>query len=543
MLKPLSLQDASYLYFETAETPAHVGSVSLVDLPWGYRGEFFADYKATIASRISLIPFLHEKLVQLPFDLERPFWVEDEHIDLDHHIRRVSVPRPGTMRQLEALVAQLHEHPLDRDRPLWEFYVIEGLQSGQLALYTKVHHAAMDGAASQILISAMYDPSPAPRTLPRVPADHRGGLANLARGVLAQQVRRAIRAMQFWPELASVLARVVLPDPKTLRFRRIPPMPRATWTQLNVGITRQRVYAARTLPLAAISQLAKLTDTKVNDVILAICSGALRGYLRDKQALPARPLVAMVPILARDPADQSANQNSLLLCSLASNLADPYERLLAIHRSTEEQKQRFELFKDLPIPDVNVPGTSAIVRGLARLYGRTGLAGHPPVLGNLTISNIPGPTTPLYIAGAKIASMYPCSIPYHGQAVNITVESYCDRLDFGLVACRRAVPDVAHLADRLASSLTELTEAVGRHAPSAPARPVELAAAPAASAASAVPPAPRTPAMPEIPAAGTGSAASAQPVVAEAPTAFPITANGKSAALTNGKSRVNGVRS
>ncbi|HET7501957.1 MAG TPA: wax ester/triacylglycerol synthase family O-acyltransferase [Kofleriaceae bacterium] len=473
MLKPLSLQDTTYLYLETADTPAHVAGVSLVDLPEGYQGDFFAAYKATIASRIPLIPFLHHKLARFPLDLERPLWIEDEQLDLDYHIRRVTLPRPGTMHELEALVARLHERPLDRSRPLWEFYVIEGLETGQPVIYTKMHHAAMDGAASQILVSTMYDPTPVPRTLPRpaVPDDERGSLANLVRGVVAQRLRRAIRAVQFFPELAQVLTHVALPDPRTLRFRRIPPLPHATWTRLNSGIDAERVFAARTLSLPAIKQIARRTATKVNDVVLALCGGALRGYLSDQHALPARPLIAMVPIMARDPADQSANQNNLMLCSLASDVADPYERLLAVHRSTDDQKQRFELLKGLPMPDIKVPAVGAIMRRLIGLWGHSRLAGHPPLLGNLTISNIPGPTIPLYIAGAKIASMYPCSIPYHGQAVNITVESYCDRLDVGLIACRRVVPDLAQLADRLAPALAELEAAVAHHHPTAPEAP------------------------------------------------------------------------
>lgn len=166
MLRQLSDQDAMFLYLETDATPLHVGGLSLVDLPDGYRGNFFEDYKAAVASRIPLVPFLHSKLARIPFDLDRPFWVEVEHIDLDYHIRHAAVPAPGTLAELEALVAELHAQPLDLHRPPWEFTVIDGLASGQKAIYTKMHHAAMDGAASQLLITTMYDPSPAPRRSP-----------------------------------------------------------------------------------------------------------------------------------------------------------------------------------------------------------------------------------------------------------------------------------------------------------------------------------------------------------------------------------------
>jgi WS/DGAT/MGAT family acyltransferase len=471
MLRQLTDQDAGFLYAETPETPMHVGSLSFVELPDGYRGNFFADYKAHIASRMKLVPFMHSRLASVPFDLDRPFWVEDEKIDLDHHIRHVTVPKPGRMADLEALVAELHATVLDRSRPLWQLFLVDGLESGQLAIYAKMHHAAMDGASSQAMIAAMYDPFPTPRTLsrPEVPeANNQGNAANVLKTLLGHRVQQAIRAVQYVPELLQAVTHLALPDPKTLKYRPIAKWPRAPATLLNVGITTRRTYAARTLPLPEIKQLARQTGTKVNDVILAICSGALRGYLSDKGALPGQPLSAMVPVSLPDPADpQGPNHNALFLCSLASDIDDPYQRLLAIRRSSVEQKQRLELFKQFPLPDVTLPGVGAIVRRLVTLYGRSRLVRRPPLLGNLTISNVPGPTTPLYIAGARLVSIFPCSIAFHGQALNITVESYADRLDVGMIACARAVPDVAQLADRLPVSLAALQQAVARNLPAA----------------------------------------------------------------------------
>lgn len=478
MLQQLTNQDAMFLYGETEDTPAHVGGVSLVDLPEGYRGSFFEAYKAAIASRIALVPLLHTKIARVPLDLDRPFWVEDDHIDLDYHVRHLAVPSPGAMADLEALVAQLHAQPLDRNRPLWEFYVIDGLASGQVAIYTKMHHAAMDGAASQQLITTMYDPTPAPRVLAAPEIDlarRRGSVRNLVTSLLARRIQQTIRAVQYVPELLQAVTRLLLPDPETLRFRPIHLVPRAPRTLLNVGITRSRAFAARTLPLSQVKQIARQTHTTVNDVILAIGSGALRAYLDDKRALPRRSLIAMVPVSTRPLGDYRLhNQNAMLLCSLASDTADPYERLLAIHRSVRDQKENVDIWNLIPVPDVVVPALGAIVPRLVALYGHSRFAGRPPLVGNLVISNIPGPPAPLYIAGARIASMYPCSIPYHGQAVNITVESYCDRLDFGLIACRRAVPDVAQLADRLPIALAELQRAVAHAGAAAAPRPVDL---------------------------------------------------------------------
>jgi diacylglycerol O-acyltransferase len=463
VLKQLTEQDASYLYLETVETPEHVGGLNLVELPEDYRGNFYDEYKAIVRSRIHLVPFLCSKLAELPLEIDRPFWVDDDQVDLDYHIRRETLPKPGSMKELEELVGRLHSGLLDRTRPLWEFYVIDGLQSGQLALYTKIHHAAMDGASSQALVCTMYDPTPVPRVFPRDQTDHAHNQADfqgMAQGVLAHLVRQEIRAIQSVPDLLKAWTHLVLPNIDTLRYEPIATAPSTPKTLFNVGITNQRLYAARTLPLPALKQIAKQTDTKLNDVVLAVCSGALQHYLTEKNALPQQSLTASVPIAVRETADATTpNQNGIFLCSLATHLTDPLERLASIHRSATEQKKRFNTLRSIPLPEVAIAGRGMLMRQLVELYGHS-KASEFPLFGNLTISNIPGPTIPLYIAGAKVLSLYPCSIPFHGSALNITAQSYNDRLDFGLIACRRAVPDLSHLADLLAASLTELQRAL-----------------------------------------------------------------------------------
>jgi diacylglycerol O-acyltransferase len=465
MLKQLSQQDVGFLYLETSETPAHVGGVDLVELPDGYRGNYFDDYKAMVASRVHLIPFMRQKLVQLPLELDRPFWADDEHFDLDYHVIHEALPSPGGMAELEELIGRLHALPLDRGRPLWEFHVIEGLASGQIALYLKIHHAAMDGASSLALIHTFYDPSPAPRAMPREQPRPvaRASVRQLAKGVLAHLLRQGIRTIQAVPELARLWTRLVLPDPETLRYHWPARRPHTPRTLFNVGITAQRLYAARSLSLPAIRQLGKHTGTTINDVMLAVCSGALRGYLADREALPDASMTAMVPIDVRAGSrPATANQNSAYVCSLASDVDDPYERLLAIHRSSADQRKWVDLFGQLALPDLSILGGSVITRPLIELFGRSGLADHAPLFGNLTISNVRGPDTTLYVAGARLVSLYPCSIPFHALALNITAQSYGDRLDIGLVACRRAVPDLAELADRLEPALAELEQAVTR---------------------------------------------------------------------------------
>jgi len=492
MFEQLSDQDASYLYLETLETPQHVGGVSLVDLPpGGDPGDFFAAYRQQIADRLHLIPLLHRKLAPLPFDIDHPFWIDEPHVDLDYHIRHQTLPPPGRLSQLEELVGRLHSNFLDRTRPLWEFYVITGLASGQVAIYTKIHHAGMDGASSQHLVETMYDPTPEPRQFARpAPAPAAEGaprMEKLLRGVTEHVVRSEIRALQFVPELLKTWSRIALPDARTLRYdsASLPPL-RPPKTLFNVAISSQRAYAVRSLSLKRCKALARAADCKVNDIVLALCADVLRRYLHERDALPRQPMTAMVPVAMRDPgaSPAAANQNALMLCSLATHIADPVKRLEAIAASSQEQKKLLGNIRNLLLPDLSLVGSGLVMRGMVDLYRRAKLADQLPPMASLTISNVPGPPVPLYIAGARVASFYPCSIPYHGSALNITVESYCDALDFGLIACRRTVPDVAEIADNLTSAL-ETLEAALLPAPPAPA---PVVARPQAMASKATPP-------------------------------------------------------
>jgi WS/DGAT/MGAT family acyltransferase len=467
MLKQLSDQDAGFLYLETAETPQHVGGLNLVEIPPDYTQDFFEVYKAHIKSRMHLIPFMHSKLFELPFDLDRPFWLEDDKVDIDYHVRHETLPKPGNMQMLEELVGRLHSSLLDRSRPLWEFHVIDGLESGNIAIYTKIHHAAMDGASSQLLVTTMYDPSPEPRAVPAAggtAGDTTASLESIVQGVFAHFVRQEIRAAQFVPELMKAWTNMLLPNLDTLRYDGLPKAPRTPHTLFNVDITNQRLYAARTLSLSACKKLSKATGTTVNDVILAICSGALRTYLLAKNQLPVRSLTAMVPVSPRAGAEGATpNNNALFVGSLATDVADPYERLMAIHESSEDQKRRLGQVKNLMLPDLALIGSGGVVRRMVEVYGRAKLAQRLPLLANLTISNVPGPPIPLYLVGLRVLSLYPCSIPFHGSALNITVQSYVDRLDVGLIACRRTVPDLQVIADGLEASWTELQQAVFDH--------------------------------------------------------------------------------
>ena len=498
----LSGMDASFLHLETPESPMHVGSLQLVDLPPGYEGDFAEDAKKYLSGRLHLASVFVRKLAMMPFDLANPVWVDDGDLDLDHHIRHVIMPRPGTMAQLERLVGRLHSTLLDRSRPLWEMYIIEGLQSGQVALYSKMHHAAIDGQAGVAVAKALFDISetPAPVKAPRVTrrADSSQlGVAELATAALSNAVQQYVKLIRSIPATAKAITNVLMPVsegtgqrtfelPKSLRT--------APRTPLNVSITNQRSFAARSVPLTEVKQMSKASGTSLNDIVLAICAGALKRYLADYGCRPAKPLIAGVPVSLRSEGNTDFNnQVSVMLVSLATDIADPLERLAAIHESSSEGKKLTGNVKAAIPTDFPSLGVPSLMSGLASLYGRSGLADKLPPAANVAISNVPGPSFALYFAGAKVAAYFPVSIPGHGLALNMTVQSYNGALEFGLTACRRAVPDVADLGDYVVAEHRKLFELiVGNVAQAAPAAP---AAAPMAAA---VPKAPAKKRAPKV---------------------------------------------
>lgn len=494
----LSGMDASFLHLETPESPMHVGSLQLIDLPPGYEGDFAEDAKKYLSGRLHLASVFVRKLAMMPFDLANPVWVDDDDLDLDHHIHHVIMPRPGTLAQLERLVGRLHSSLLDRSRPLWEMHIIEGLQTGQVALYSKMHHAAIDGQAGVAVAKALFDISetPAPVKAPRVtrrPDSSQLGMAELATAALSNAVQQYVKLIQSIPATAKAITNVLMPVSESTGQRafELPKALRtAPRTPLNVSITNQRSFAARSVPLAEVKQMSKATDTSLNDIVLAICAGALRRYLADYGCKPAKPLIAGVPVSLRSEGNTDLNnQVSVMLVSLATDIADPLERLAAIHESSSEGKKLTGNVKAAIPTDFPSLGVPSLMSGLASLYGRSGLADKLPPAANVAISNVPGPSFALYFAGAKVAAYFPVSIPGHGLALNMTVQSYNGALEFGLTACRRAVPDVADLGDYVVAEHKKLFGLiVGNAAQAAAAAPAVVPVA--APAAAAVPKAP-----------------------------------------------------
>ena len=462
----LSGIDASFLHFETAETPMHVGSLMLFDLPEGYKGDYYEDVKALFAKRMHLASLFHRKLAPMPFELAEPVWIEDDDIDLDYHVRSATLRRPGTMAELEVLVGRLHSTLLDRSRPLWEVYVIDGLENGQIAYYTKAHHSGIDGKAGVELAKVLYDASPEirevrPPRAARASSSYQLGMAELLQAAISNSVAQYTKLGRMLPQAAKALQAVgaLVSARKTEPGARSLDLALAPKTIFNVPITNQRSYSVLSLPLAEVKALGKQVGGTVNTVVMAMCSGALRRFLLERNLLPEKSLIAMVPVSLRAADDDSMNnQVSAIRVDLATDLADPAERFKAIHASSEAAKAVVSELKPVLGADIPITGSPWLLTGLASLYGRSDLASRLPPMANVAISNVPGIPIRLYMAGARIAHYYPVSIPYHGMALNMTVQSYEGQMEFGLTACRRALSQTEshELVEHLLTSLREI---------------------------------------------------------------------------------------
>lgn len=477
-MKHLSGLDATFLHFETPEMPMHVGSLHVLDLPEGYTGDFYEDAKAHVAARLHLAAAFTRKLALMPFDLSNPVWVEDEDLDLEHHVRHLTLSKPGSNRQLQQHVARLHSMLLDRSRPLWELVIIDGLKSGQVALYTKMHHAGIDGQAGIEVGKAIFDIAPTGRVIkpprPRPRSNrYQLGMAELAGAALRNTAAQYVKLFKMAPALARAIGGLARPligalgkvNTATARkFNLFAPR-----TSLNVQITNQRTWVGRTIPLTETKHIGKHFGVSLNDVVMTTVSGALRRYLADNNELPVRSLVAGVPVSLREAGDATANnQVSAILVSLATDVADPIERMRRINASSTSAKSTMNRFKAVILDDFPVLAAPWVMSGLASMLGRSGLANVVPPIANVAISNVAGAPFPMYFAGALVTCYYPVSIASHGLALNITVQSYNGRMDYGLIACRRAVPDLTELGDHLLAEHQQLMELTAK-LPAAPA--------------------------------------------------------------------------
>ncbi len=466
----LSGLDATFLHLESPEMPMHVGGLHLFELPAGYQSDFHEEVKRHIGSRMHLAPAYRRKLVSMPFDLANPVWMRDPNVDLDYHVRRIVLSKPGSMAQLEAYVGRLHSSLLDRSRPLWETYVIEGLASGQVAMYSKLHHAAVDGQAAVELAKLMFDVSPAGRHI-EPPLQEESEEEPTVRELLQSGARNSLaqlgRFAQLVPALAKGGARLaahrLLPPRLGGSGEGLPKFSRGPRTPLNVAITNQRNFTTTSVPLADAKLVSKALGVTINDIVLATCSGALRRWLEEHGGIPNQPLVVAVPFSLRETGDASSNnQVSMMLADLATHLEDPAERLQAIRASMLKVKAITGSLRAGIPTDYPSLGAPWLVSGLAALFGRSKLADTMAPIANVVISNVPGPQVPLYLAGARMTSHFPVSIVVHSIALNITVQSYCGAIEFGLTACKRAVPDLAKFKGHIQAAANEYADMAHR---------------------------------------------------------------------------------
>lgn len=463
-MKPLGAIDALFLHLETADTPMHVGALHLLEAPAG-DPDFFATVGRHIAARLATLPVFTRKLGALPLALANPLWV-DGRVDLAHHLKRVRLPAPGTLRELEHAVARLHAQRLDRRRPLWQFFLIEGLDDGGYALYSKLHHAAIDGAAGVALAQVLLDATPGPAaSSPQSGGEPPGieepapGAFRLLAAALAHNGRAGVGLLQQAPSLARAAVgalRGAGSGALAAWFRHFGLAPP---TVFNHAIDGRRSIATARLPLVPVQEIAAAREVTVNDVVLAVVGGALRRYLEALGELPDKPLLAAMPVSLRASGDRQMNtQATMAQANLATDVADPLERLRAIHVAAGAAKTMSHGLQPafgLSLPSFGLPW---LLTAAAALYG-SGLAERLPRLANVVVSNVPGPPMPLYIAGARLRTWWPLSIVEHGLGLNITVMRYVDSLDFGLVAAQRLVPEAAPIARALHDALDELAAA------------------------------------------------------------------------------------
>ena len=467
-MKQLTGLDALFLELESPEMPMHVGSLNIYELPAGLRGSFAARLRKHLRARLPIMPVLRRRVWRMPLNLANPAWV-DADPDMAYHVMLHRLPANSGREALEALVGKLHSQLLSRTRPLFRFHVIEGLMRGQqgqrlVAVYTQLHHAAVDGQAAVALAGAMLDVTPEPRAIEIRPSTRprqtRLGVTEMLRGAIARELQQVAGIVRGLPEALGAIRKTAakaLSAESLQRYKRVRNVGLAPHTPFNAQVSSARAFASTTLPLNELKAIGKAHGATLNDMVLMVCSTALRHYLAARQQLPAKPLIAEVPISLRDAGSMAGGTQAWLgTASLGTHLANPRRRLAHIVAATQAMKGTIGPLRRLIPTDYPSIGMPWLVEALGALYSRSHLAERIPMPANLVISNVPGPPVTVYLAGARMLTNYPTSIVMHGIALNITVESYERNLDFGLMADAKAVPDVRDLAQGLQLAMDEL---------------------------------------------------------------------------------------
>ena len=498
-MKSLTGLDATFLYLETLEMPMHVGSFNLCDLPDGFKGSFHTAVMAHIGKRLHLAPVFSRKLVFMPLDLGHPLWVAADSVDITFHIRRADVANthlakkisePMTLEAAQDRCAQLHSVLIDRNFPLWEFYVFDRIKlpksmGGKVVggFFSKIHHAALDGKGGVMLANALLDLSPMPRSVPPPDVTRKRTkesdlkIGKMIGSVFSSSLGQLMKAAKSLPTAAATITSTLgstLAKQSTssaIGFKAKMPMKLAPATPFNAGITSERVFVTATIPLAECKAISKAVGGSFNDIVLWICATALRNYLTKHHSLPKKSLVAAMPVSLRDAAESQAkdatnlgNQVSMTLVELGTHLAHPLKRMSAIMASTAKVKTSMQSLKGLLPTDYPSLLAPWLVGGAAKMalnaYGKSGIASRLPIVANLVISNVPGAPVPLYLAGAQLLSFYPTSIIMHGLGLNITVQTYAGRVDFGIVADKKALPYASDFAKAIEAAFAEATELI-----------------------------------------------------------------------------------
>ena len=462
-MQRLSGLDASFLYLETSDQPMHVCSIMELDtstMPGGYTFDRLRD---ALSLRIRAMPQFREKLANSPLNLDHPVWVDDNNFDIDRHLHRIGVPPPGGRAELSEICGHIASLPLDRRRPLWEMWVIEGVagtdchRDGRIGVMVKVHHAGVDGVTGANLMSQLCTTeadAPAPD-----PVDGVGGASGweIAAGGLVRFASRPLHLANVVPGTVSSVVGTLLRAREGQTMARPFAAPR---TVFNARISGRRNVALAKLDLEDIKTVKNHFGVKVNDVVMALVSGVLRQYLAERNALPDTSLVATVPVSVHGKSDRPGrNQVSGMFSSLQTHIADPVERLKAIAEANSVAKQHSSAIGATLLQDWTQFAAPAVFGIAMRVYARTRLTEMP--VHNLVVSNVPGPQIPLYMLGCEVKAMFPLGPIFHGSGLNITVMSLNRNLDVGLISCPQLLPDLWAMADEFAIGMQELRAIAG----------------------------------------------------------------------------------
>jgi diacylglycerol O-acyltransferase / wax synthase len=482
-MRQLTSLDAQFLALENARQTGHVAGLAVYDTSTTADGRLTcADMKQLIADRLHLLPPLRWRLVEVPLGADYPYWVDDADFDLDFHVRELALPPPGDERQLADQVARLHARPLDRARPLWELYVISGLRDGHVAVYTKIHHAVIDGVSGAEITGLLLDLTAEVRAVESAESEQTAG----RRPGQAELLARALLGLPRYPLRVLRSLPAALPNLEETQFSALPGAGRlgrtlgqvqrvltgdpdrairselkAPKTSFNGRISPHRRFAFGQLDLDRVKGVKSAYGVTVNDVIVSICAGAVRRWLLEHDELPDEPLVTQVPVSVRRTEEAGTYGNRILLLGapLFTDVADPVERLRRTSDALRVMKDRHRAMPAGLLQDVNHFIPPALFSRAARTTFRlaTSAAGRPQW--NLVISNVPGPQFPLYCAGARLVAHYPVSVITDGMGLNITAMSYDGHIDVGIIADRDQVADVWCLVDWLAEGITDLEKA------------------------------------------------------------------------------------